>query len=127
MSAPTGNDTLLILADPSDQPVTRNGVVLRQPDRRTALCVSLNAQTTIASRIAENRKAATARLFARGICGSQKLGRRYRDGARGRPRDKGVVSECADLLYHLLVLLKSRNLSLHDVVRELESRHSARP
>ena len=40
--------------------------------------------------------------------------------------DKGVVSECADLLYHLLVLLKSRNLTLQDVVQELASRHTAR-
>ena len=40
--------------------------------------------------------------------------------------DKGVVSESADLLYHLLVLLKSRNLTLQDVVQELASRHAAR-
>jgi phosphoribosyl-ATP pyrophosphohydrolase/phosphoribosyl-AMP cyclohydrolase len=41
--------------------------------------------------------------------------------------DKGVLGEAADLLYHLVVLLKSRNLSLDDLVDELESRHSARP
>ena len=38
--------------------------------------------------------------------------------------DEGaLVGESADLLYHLLVLLKSRNHSLVDVVRELELRH----
>ena len=31
--------------------------------------------------------------------------------------DEGVVSECADLVFHLLVLLKSRNLTLEDVVK----------
>ncbi len=35
-----------------------------------------------------------------------------------------VVAEAADLLYHLLVLLQSRDLQLADIVTELESRHS---
>jgi len=34
-----------------------------------------------------------------------------------------TVSESADLLYHLLVLLVEQGISLEDVVRELESRH----
>jgi len=34
-----------------------------------------------------------------------------------------VVSESADLVFHLLVLLKSRNLTLEDVVKELRARH----
>jgi phosphoribosyl-ATP pyrophosphohydrolase/phosphoribosyl-AMP cyclohydrolase len=41
--------------------------------------------------------------------------------------DAGLVSESADLLFHLMVLLKARKLSLADVVRELQSRHAARP
>ena len=40
--------------------------------------------------------------------------------------DAELVGESADLLFHLLVLLKSRNLSLDDVVHELQSRHTAR-
>jgi len=40
----------------------------------------------------------------------------------GEPAE--LVSESADLLYHLIVLLKSQGLSLADVARELESRHS---
>ena len=35
----------------------------------------------------------------------------------------GMVSEAADLLYHILVLLKARDLGLGDVVAELQSRH----
>lgn len=35
-----------------------------------------------------------------------------------------TVSEAADLLYHLLVLLVERGLSLEDVLTELENRHS---
>jgi len=37
-----------------------------------------------------------------------------------------VISESADLLYHTIVLLRSHELSLADVVRELKSRHAAR-
>jgi|SRR5882672_3288946 len=35
-----------------------------------------------------------------------------------------VIAEAADLLYHLLLLLKLRDLALVDVVAELESRHA---
>ncbi len=34
-----------------------------------------------------------------------------------------TVSESADLVYHLLVLLVEQDLTLQEVVRELESRH----
>jgi phosphoribosyl-ATP pyrophosphohydrolase len=37
-----------------------------------------------------------------------------------------VVAEAADLLYHLLLLLRLRELRLSDVVAELEARHGAR-
>jgi phosphoribosyl-ATP pyrophosphohydrolase/phosphoribosyl-AMP cyclohydrolase len=38
-----------------------------------------------------------------------------------------VLAESADLLYHLLLLLKSRGLTLVQAVAELESRHRDRP
>ncbi len=37
--------------------------------------------------------------------------------------EKELVNESADLLYHLLVLLRARNLSLADVVETLKARH----
>ena len=37
--------------------------------------------------------------------------------------DDDVRSEAADLLYHLLVLLNARSITLEDVVAVLESRH----
>ncbi|MBL8095209.1 MAG: phosphoribosyl-ATP diphosphatase [Anaerolineales bacterium] len=37
--------------------------------------------------------------------------------------DERVISEVADLVYHTLVLLASRNLSLADVEAELGRRH----
>lgn len=39
--------------------------------------------------------------------------------------DQRLVEETADLLFHVLVLLKLKNLSLEDVTRCLEARHSA--
>lgn len=36
-----------------------------------------------------------------------------------------VVSEAADLFYHVLVLLAARDVSLEDVLKELERRHRA--
>lgn len=40
--------------------------------------------------------------------------------------DKGeLLDEAADLLYHLLVLLRSREVSLAEVVATLETRHAA--
>jgi phosphoribosyl-ATP pyrophosphohydrolase len=39
--------------------------------------------------------------------------------------DKALVGEVADLLYHLLVLLESREIDLDDVLDELERRMSA--
>lgn len=33
-----------------------------------------------------------------------------------------LVKECADVLYHLLVVLRASQISLHDVMAELEAR-----
>jgi phosphoribosyl-ATP pyrophosphohydrolase/phosphoribosyl-AMP cyclohydrolase len=40
--------------------------------------------------------------------------------------DSEVIAEASDLLYHLLVLLKSRSIDLAAVIEELRSRHAAR-
>jgi phosphoribosyl-ATP pyrophosphohydrolase len=39
--------------------------------------------------------------------------------------DQRLVEETADLFYHLLVLLASRNLRLEDILGELERRHTS--
>lgn len=41
--------------------------------------------------------------------------------------DEEVIGESADLLYHLLVLLQARGISLEDVTAELSKRHQKRP
>ncbi|HVY64683.1 MAG TPA: phosphoribosyl-ATP diphosphatase [Gammaproteobacteria bacterium] len=68
----------------------------------------------------------TAKLAAQGILKvAQKVGEEGVELAlAAAAQDKArVTSEAADLLYHLLLLLHLRELSLADVVAELESRH----
>jgi phosphoribosyl-ATP pyrophosphohydrolase/phosphoribosyl-AMP cyclohydrolase len=38
-----------------------------------------------------------------------------------------IIGEAADLLYHTLLLLKVKDLSLSQVILELERRHAGRP
>ncbi len=37
---------------------------------------------------------------------------------------QAIIDEAADLVYHLVVLLNERGLSLEDVAKRLETRHS---
>ena len=86
---------------------------------------------TIARRIAESPEGSyTARLYAAGSGRiAQKVGEEGVETALAAVtrEDPELIGECADLLYHLLVLLKARNLSLERVVQELASRHGQRP
>ena len=68
----------------------------------------------------------TARLAAQGTLKvAQKVGEEGVELAlAAAAQDKGrVVAEAADLVYHLLLLLRLRELKLADVVAELETRH----
>lgn len=72
----------------------------------------------------------TARLHARGPSRiAQKVGEEGPELALAGvgPDNEAVVNESADLLYHVLLLLKSRGLTLVEVLRELEARHAAEP
>jgi phosphoribosyl-ATP pyrophosphohydrolase/phosphoribosyl-AMP cyclohydrolase len=87
------------------------------------------------ARIVEQRAAAdpetsyTARLIAKGpVRIAQKIGEEGVEVAlAGAVGDRaGCISETADLLYHLSVLMKARGFGWEDVAEELERRH-ARP
>lgn len=72
----------------------------------------------------------TARLVAHGAKRvAQKVGEEGLEvalaGAGGS--DAEVVAEAADLLYHVLVLLRVRGLPLERVIGELRARHAAKP
>lgn len=71
----------------------------------------------------------TAQLFSQGVRRiAQKVGEEGLEVAlagAGEP-DPRLISECADLVFHLLVLLRSRTVPLQAVVAELRQRHVAR-
>ncbi len=84
-------------------------------------------ETVIADRKANPEQGSyTSALFGEGLNKiSQKVGEESTEtivAALGQSDDR-VVSEVADLMYHTLVLLAARGLTLADVERELERRH----
>ena len=88
-------------------------------------------ETIIEDRIAAPAASSyTARLYAEGpLRMAQKVGEEGLEVAlaavaQGEPE---LLGEAADLVFHLLVLLKSRGRSLSEVVAELKSRHQAMP
>ena len=87
-------------------------------------------ENIIANRIADQPESSyTAKLYAKGTGRiAQKVGEEGVETALAAVTrdDEGLVSECADLLFHLLVLLKSRELDLEIVVEELKARHASK-
>lgn len=85
-------------------------------------------ETVIARRAADQpEESYTARLFAQGARRiAQKVGEEGIEVALAAVTegDDKVISESADLVFHLLVLLKHRGLSLESVVAELQARHT---
>lgn len=84
-------------------------------------------EQVIAARAADNPQVSyTARLLEDGVSRvAQKVGEEGVELALaavgGEP--SAIIGEAADLLYHLLVLLRSRQLTLAQVVQQLEQRH----
>lgn len=80
----------------------------------------------IARRAAERPEGSyTVKLLDRGVAKlSQKVGEEAVEVvvAANAEDDRQVAAECADLLYHLLVLLQARGIGLDAVLRELEAR-----
>jgi phosphoribosyl-ATP pyrophosphohydrolase/phosphoribosyl-AMP cyclohydrolase len=126
-------DTLLVLGRPAG-PVCHTGAPTcfhGQPDSlATELAFLQRLEAIIAQRIAEHPEASyTAKLHAKGPSRiAQKVGEEGLEVALAAVQsdDQAVIGESADLLYHLLVLLKSRGRSVREVVAELVSRHAAR-
>lgn len=93
----------------------------------TDISFLLRLEQVIAERKTGNSASSyTAKLFSAGAARiAQKVGEEGVELALAsvtETREK-VVSEAADLLYHMLVLLHSRECGLAEVVAELERRH----
>lgn len=130
VNADCDSDTLLVTARPQG-PACHNGTLTCFGDepRAAATAISFLAklESVIAQRAAEKPEASyTARLLGKGVARvAQKVGEEGVELALagvGESDDK-VIDEAADLVYHLLVLLRARGISLPRVVQKLESRH----
>ncbi|MGI9245365.1 MAG: bifunctional phosphoribosyl-AMP cyclohydrolase/phosphoribosyl-ATP diphosphatase HisIE [Steroidobacteraceae bacterium] len=133
VSVDCDRDTLLVLANPAG-PTCHLGTetcfaAARDPDA-AGMAFLQTLEHVVSRRIADGPESSyTARLHASGIGRiAQKVGEEGVETALAAATrsDAELVGECADLLYHLVVLLKARNLSLERVVQELASRHAAK-
>jgi len=124
------HDTLLVTARPLG-PACHNGTLTcfgdepRSAATRVAFLAKL--EDVITQRATEKPETSyTARLLDKGVARvAQKVGEEGVELALagvGEADDK-VIDESADLLFHLLVLLRARGLTLSQVVEKLESRH----
>jgi phosphoribosyl-ATP pyrophosphohydrolase/phosphoribosyl-AMP cyclohydrolase len=125
------NDTLLVTARPRG-PACHNGTLTCFGDeaRSAATAISFLARLegVVEQRATQKPEDSyTARLLGKGINKvAQKVGEEGVETAlagASEPEQK-VVEESADLLFHLLVLLRARSIPLRRVVRELETRHT---
>ena len=123
-------DTLLITARPRG-PACHNGTLTcfgnepRSAAGEIAFLATL--EQVVEQRAADKPEASyTARLLEKGIAKvAQKVGEEGVETALAGVADTNdkLVEESADLLFHLLVLLRARGVPLRDVVAKLESRH----
>lgn len=133
VSADCDADTLLVIARPTGPvchkgtPSCFAGVELPQATR---LAFLPRLEDILSDRIARSPEGSyTAELFSKGPKRiAQKIGEEGVEVALAAvgEDDAKVVSETADLLYHVLLLLRQRGLSLTEVAAELELRHANR-
>lgn len=133
LTADCDRDALLALARPKGPTCHLGTDSCWQPD--AALATAPYTQLAALERtIAERQQAAqpntsyTAQLLAEGVqrC-AQKVGEEGVEVALAGvvENDQALLNESADLLYHLLVLLKARGLSMADVSKVLAQRAQA--
>lgn len=125
-------DALLVAARPRG-PVCHLGTATCFGEELPAaarLAFLAELESVIARRIAERPEGSyTARLYAQGVRRmAQKVGEEGLEVALAAAveTDEKLIGESADLIYHLLLLLKSRGLSLELVTAELSSRHASK-
>lgn len=118
-------DTLLILAEPRG-PACHTGAVTCFGENAAPTLTALDA--LIEKRHAERPESSyTSRLFDSGIRRmAQKVGEEGVEMALAgvAQDDDALLDESADLVYHLLVLLRARGLGLDDVAGRLRERRN---
>lgn len=124
-------DTLLVQAEPHGPTCHEGTSSCFGDDVRPVLGFLAELDALVARRHAERPQGSyTTKLFAGGIRRiAQKVGEEGVETALAAVAqgDQELLGEAADLVYHLLVLLRTRGLSLTDVTAILASRHGRAP
>jgi len=126
IQADCDNDTLLIQAVPAGSTCHLN----RASCFETAPSNFLGELDALVKKRESERPAGsyTTQLFDSGVRRiAQKVGEEGVETALAAvvQDEQALVSESADLLYHMIVLLRSRGLSFDEVVKQLRLKHSA--
>ena len=129
MHADCDNDCLLVRARPSGPVCHRNTETCFDDDGSVIpeLAFLASLERLIAQRNSDRPEGSyTTRLFEAGVKRiAQKVGEEGVETALAATAgdSEELLNESADLLYHLLVLLRARNLELPDLAAVLRSRH----
>ena len=122
------NDTLLITARPDGPTCHRNTPSCFGNDGATGIGFLAHLDQIVADRIKSGDKQSyTVRLAKEGVARcAQKVGEEGVETALAAlgSNQKEFTSEAADLLYHLIVLLRVKKLSLNAAVAVLAKRHA---
>ncbi len=117
-------DSLLVTANPAG-PTCNNGTVSCFPNAPSNFLADLDA--FIRDRDLDRPPGSyTANLFDAGTKGiAQKVGEEAVEAALAAVSDddEALLGEAADLMYHLVVLLRSRGLPMSDAIGVLKDRH----
>ena len=133
VTADCDNDTLLVRANPAGPACHRDTLTCfgdgSLPDS-AGFGFFARLEEVIEDRIAHSPEGSyTAKLYGQGIKRmAQKVGEEGVEVALAAQAGAGpeLVSESADLIFHLALLLRASGLSLADVAAELAARHRAR-
>jgi len=123
------SDSLLVMAMPAGPTCHRGSDSCFDSETRTAPGLSFLAELerVVAQRYEERPEGSyTTRLFEAGVKRiAQKVGEEGVETALAAVAadTEELVNESADLLYHLLVLLRAQGLKLSDITSTLEARH----
>lgn len=122
-------DTLLVAADPCGPTCHRGTSSCFGDTARPPLAFLGELDAVVAQRAAERPAGSyTVHLFDAGVRRiAQKVGEEAVETALAAVAqdDAALLGEAADLVYHLVVLLRARGLSLGDVAQRLAKRHVA--
>ena len=122
------NDTLLIQASAAGPTCHRGTVSCFGDGGATGVGFLAQLDQVVADRIKSGDKTSyTVRLVQEGVARvAQKVGEEGVETALAalQKNSKEFTGEAADLLYHLIVLLRAKKLSLTDAIAVLEKRHA---